>query len=131
MAVLAAPLTAMAQEAAVVEARAIFHMAKDHFEKGRYAKALAKLQRAYEIKKLTVFLRYMGDCNMKLARHEEALSIYTRYLRKMPDAKDREAVEAEMPLSRDRLRAQRKAEYSGKTVPVTLRPTGKDQEAPV
>ena len=131
LAVLAAPLTALSQETAVVEARAIFHLAKDHYEKGRYAKALAELERAYEIKKLTVFLRYMGDCNMKLARYEQALSIYTQYLRKKPDAEDGEVVKAEMALALERLRAQRKAEYKGKTLPVELRPTGKDQEDPV
>ncbi len=121
---------AEARDTAVIEAQEIFLTAKGHFEKGRYAKALAELERAYEIKKLTVFLRYMGDCHMKLARYEDALSAYTRYLRKKPDAPDRAQVEAEMAVASARAQAIRKKEYEGKVVPSELMPTGTDGEEP-
>ena len=127
----AQPLSAGAQETAEVEARAAFKTAKVHYEQGRYAKALAELERASSIKKLSIFLRYMGDCQMKLARYEEALSIYTRYLRKVPDAPGRAGIEANMKLAREKLRVRRAAEYKGKKLPKNLVPTGKDREDPV
>ena len=131
LAMLALPLPARAQETGVVEARAIFHMAREHYDKGRYAKALAELERAYEIKRLTIFIRYMGDCNMELKRYEEAVSAYTRYLHKVPDAKDRQSVAAKLAEARQKLLAQRKEAYAGKKLPVELMPSGMDQEDPV
>ncbi len=128
---LALPRAAQAEESAKEEAQAIFLTAQSHYQQGRYTRALAELKRAYAIKKMSVFLRYMGDCNMKLARFNEALTLYTRYLSKMPDAKGRDQIEAKMGVARERLRAQRKEEYVGKKVPVALMPTGKDQEDPV
>lgn len=131
LALVSSATPARADESAVVEARAIFQTAKAHYDKGRFAKALAGLEQAYEIKKLSIFLRYMGDCQMELARYEEALSFYSRYLRKVPDAPGKEKIEENMALARGKLRNLRRAEYAGKKVPSALLPTGKDLENPV
>lgn len=64
-----------------------------HFDLSEFDKALAEFKDAYRNKPDPVFLYNIGQCHRKLGHTDEAITFYQSYLRRAPDAKNREEVE--------------------------------------
>ncbi len=64
------------------------------YDTGKYAKALADIERAYELDPLPALLFNVGQCLRALGRHREAAISFRSYLRDSPRAKNRAEVEA-------------------------------------
>jgi tetratricopeptide (TPR) repeat protein len=64
-----------------------------HFDLSEFDEALAEFKVAYRNKPDPVFLYNIGQCHRKLGHTEEAINFYQSYLRRAPDAKNREEVE--------------------------------------
>lgn len=75
--------------------------AKKHFERGeklfalgKFADALDQYERAYDAAPIPDFLFNMGQCHRNLGDYEAAIFSFRKYLKAVPDADDREQVEA-------------------------------------
>ena len=87
-------LVAQAGDPAIEQAKAHFATAQQHFKLGRFEDALAEYTSAYEAKALPAFLFNIGQCERKLEHFGKAVFFYQAYLRDMPEAPNRETVEA-------------------------------------
>jgi tetratricopeptide (TPR) repeat protein len=94
---LAAALLAAAAPPAAAEsseeARAHYQKASTFYDVGEYRQALAEFKAAYLAKPDPVFLFNMAQCYRMLHEPVAAGSQYRAYLRRSPDAPNREAVE--------------------------------------
>jgi tetratricopeptide (TPR) repeat protein len=89
------------------------------FELGNFREALEEYERAYQIAPLPGFLFNIGQCHRNLGNLKKAVFSFRHYLRKKPEARNREAVmtlirELEARIEADRQRAD--------SVPVYIRP---------
>jgi len=87
------PLPLEAQPAAGDQARAHFQRGKAAFELGRFQEALEEYQAAYRISPLPGFLFNLGQCHRNLGQYKKAIFSFKLYLKKKPNAHNREAVE--------------------------------------
>jgi tetratricopeptide (TPR) repeat protein len=65
-----------------------------HLEHGRYQEAIAEFRRAYELRDDPHFLFDIAEAYRQLGIVDRALFFYDRYLAALPDATDRDEVEA-------------------------------------
>jgi tetratricopeptide (TPR) repeat protein len=86
-------------------------LAKQHFEAGvshfdlaEWEQALAEFKEAYRLRSDATFLYNIAQCHRKLGHVDDALTFYKTYLRRAPDAANREKIgrrilelEAEQP----------------------------------
>lgn len=89
--VAAIPASAWADDA--IEARARYESGVRHFDLTEYEPALADFKEAYRNKPDPVFLYNIAQCHRKLGNTDEAIAFYQNYLRREPDARNREEVE--------------------------------------
>ena len=75
------------------ESRAHFDSGSRHFDLAEYESALAEFKQAYQIKPDAVYLFNIAQCHRLLGHVEDAIVFYKNYLRKSPDAPNREDVE--------------------------------------
>ena len=75
-------------------------LAKQHFEAGvshfdlaEWEQALVEFKEAYRLKSDATFLYNIAQCHRKLGHVDDALTFYKTYLRRAPDAPNREEVE--------------------------------------
>lgn len=75
-------------------------LAKQHFESGarhfdlsEWEQALLEFKEAYRLKPDPTFLYNIAQCHRKLGNLDEALTFYRTYLRRAPDARNRNEVE--------------------------------------
>jgi tetratricopeptide (TPR) repeat protein len=98
---LALPATASARERsdslvspeAQAQAKLHFQRGMAAFELGNFQEALDEYERAYQIAPLPGFLFNIGQCHRNLGNLRKAVFSFRLYLRKRPDAKNREAVQ--------------------------------------
>jgi len=88
-----AAITAPAQADSTVAAKEKYESGVRHFDLAEYESALADFKEAYRNKPDPVFLYNIGQCHRKLGHTDEAINFYQTYLRRAPDAKNREEVE--------------------------------------
>ena len=88
--------TAFAEDDAAA-AKAHYQAGVRHFDLSEYEPALADFKEAYRNKPDPVFLYNIAQCHRKLGHTDEAVTFYQSYLRRAPDAKNREEVERRIP----------------------------------
>ena len=76
-----------------VLAKQHFESGASHFDLSEYDEALVEFKEAYRLKADATFLYNIAQCHRKLGHLEEALTFYKTYLRRSPDAPNREEVE--------------------------------------
>jgi tetratricopeptide (TPR) repeat protein len=91
--VLAPAMPGWTQPLSLKEARASYEEGARHYDLGEYAEALASFRDAYRAKDDPAFLFNIAQCLRKLNRLDEASYFYRSYLRRAPDADNREKVE--------------------------------------
>lgn len=92
--VLALAAPARADDAATKAARKHFGKGEKLFQLGKFDEALVEYEAAYEQKPLPGFLYNIAQCHRNLGNYKQAIFGYRSYLRQVPDAANREAVEA-------------------------------------
>ncbi len=85
---------ALASPSAAEEGRALAQRSIVEYDAGDFDKALADAQKAYELDPVAGILFNLGQCHRALRHWEQALFFYRGYLRKKPDARNRDAVVA-------------------------------------
>jgi tetratricopeptide (TPR) repeat protein len=90
----ASPLWAQPTEEAKAQARAHFKRGKAAFELGKFQEALQAYEAAYQTLPLPGFLFNIGQCYRNLDNYEKAIFSFRLYLRKLPEARNRAAVES-------------------------------------
>jgi len=108
------------------QAKALAEEATKQYDLGDYRQALDAYKAAYLAKPDPVFLFNIAQCYRLMGEPEEAAASYKVYLRKRPDAENRETVEGLIRES-ERAAAQRKAPPTG-TLPA---PSSEANHAPV
>ena len=99
-----------AKPAALRKAKQYYKTGKAAFELGRFDEALQSYEKAYELAALPGLLFNIGQCYRNLGHLEKAIFSFRLYLRKLPDAPNRAAVEtliAELEAKIERRRAER------------------------
>jgi tetratricopeptide (TPR) repeat protein len=99
--VMAATLAVPAQRAAAAdEDEAAQKRARKHFKKGeklfalgRFEEALAEYETAFEEYPAPEILFNIGQCHRNLGHYDEAIFSFRKYLRLLPEAENRDAVE--------------------------------------
>jgi tetratricopeptide (TPR) repeat protein len=86
-------------------ARRAFERGSRLYQQARYAEAAAAFEEAYRAVPNGVVLYNLGQCYEKLGELEKALSSYREYLRLVPQAEDREAVQTIIASLEGRLEA--------------------------
>lgn len=86
-----AAMTFAADDAAAAKER--YAAGVRHFDLSEYEPALAEFKEAYRNKPDPAFLYNIAQCHRKLGHTDEAITFYQSYLRRAPDAKNREEVE--------------------------------------
>ena len=102
LAVAWSPSAALAQDDAAA-AKAHYETGVRHFDLSEYEPALVEFKEAYRNKPDPAFLYNIAQCHRKLGHVDEAITFYQSYLRRAPDAKNRDEVErriAELQASR-------------------------------
>lgn len=74
-------------------AKAKYESGARHFDLSEYQSALADFKDAYRIKPDPAFLYNIAQCYRRLGQTEDAIAFYQTYLRRAPDAKNRDEVE--------------------------------------
>lgn len=74
-------------------AKAKFAAGARHFDLSEFDEALADFKDAYRNKPDPVLLYNIAQCHRKLGHTDEAISFYQSYLRRAPEAKNRDEVE--------------------------------------
>lgn len=70
-----------------------FKKGQIQYNLGRFEKALELFSKAYEIMPHGAFLYNIGQCHRQLENHEKAIFFFEGYLRNLPNAPNRDAVE--------------------------------------
>src|SRR5690242_5370362 len=83
------------------EARGLFRAGAAAFEAGRYEDALSDFQRAYDRSPRGALLYNVGTAADRLRRDRDALAAFEQYLREVPDAANRAAVESRVAVLRE------------------------------
>lgn len=74
-------------------AKVKFESGARHFDLSEYQEALADFKDAYRLKPDPAFLYNIAQCHRRLGQTEDAIAFYQSYLRRAPDAKNRDEVE--------------------------------------
>lgn len=85
-------MTAFAGDDATV-AKEHYETGVRHFDLSEFEQALVDFKEAYRNKPDPVFLYNIGQCHRKLGHLDDAITFYQTYLRRAPDAKNRQEVE--------------------------------------
>jgi len=85
------PISAQADDA--VTAKAKYESGVRHFDLSEFEPALADFKEAYRNKPDPAFLYNIAQCHRRLGHTDDAIAFYQSYLRRAPDAKNREEVE--------------------------------------
>src|SRR4051794_18724921 len=72
------------------KARALYRAATHHYDFGEYQQALDGFKEAYENYEDPAFLFNIAQCHRALGHKQEAITLYKSYLRKKPDAPNRD-----------------------------------------
>lgn len=108
------------EDAATREAKEHFYRGEKLFALGRFEKALAAYEAAFEAKQLPEFLFNIGQCHANLGDYRQAIFSLRKYLRLRPDAKNRAEVEEYIAsLEKKQAREERKLDLvpkDGETV---------------
>jgi len=91
---MASPAWAQLTEETKAQARAHFKRGKAAFELGKFQEALQEYEAAYKAMPLPGFLFNIGQCYRNLDNYEKAIFSFRLYLRKLPEARNRAAVES-------------------------------------
>lgn len=86
--------------AADEEARMRFEAGNLAYQQGRYESALNDFRQAYELSQRPALLFNIGAAAQNLRRDQEALDAFEAYLRELPTAQNRAAVEARIAILR-------------------------------
>jgi tetratricopeptide (TPR) repeat protein len=103
-----------------------------HFDLSEFDEALVEFKEAYRNKPDPVFLYNIGQCHRKLGHIDEAINFYQSYLRRAPDAKNREEVErriAELQSLREAKSATITKSNGGEPRPSPLSPEAQQKAA--
>lgn len=84
---------ARAEDAATREAKKHYAKGDKLFALGKFDQALAEFEAAYEAKPLPKLLFNIGQAHRNLDHYDQAIFAFRKYLREVPDADNREAVE--------------------------------------
>ena len=76
------------------EARTLFEQGRIAFEEGRYRDSWDYFHRAYRLSRRPKLLYNVGQAADRLRKDEEALKAFRLYLKHVPDAENRQEVEA-------------------------------------
>ena len=76
-----------------VLARQHFESGSRHFDLSEWDKALAEFKEAYRLTPDATFIYNIAQCHRKLGNIEDALTFYKTYLRRAPNAPNRQEVE--------------------------------------
>lgn len=112
------PMTAFADDDATI-AKAHYATGVRHFDLSEFDAALTEFKEAYRNKPDPVFLYNIGQCHRRLGHTEDAITFYQTYLRKAPDAKNRDEVERRIK----ELESLRDAESASTTKSTNDRPS--------
>ncbi len=118
-----ASATAAAQEGgelATDEARGLFAAGRSAYDAGRFEQALNYFSQAYELSHRGALLFNMASAAERLRRDAEALGYYERYLQEVPDAENRQFVDARIVFLRGSTTGSNQAAQSP-TAPETSR----------
>lgn len=97
---------ALAEDAeATLRAKALFDLGLSSYRLGDYESALSSFQTAYQAKSHPVILFNLARCYEKTGELEKALTHFGSYVQRLPDARDRESVEAVLRSLEGRLRS--------------------------
>jgi tetratricopeptide (TPR) repeat protein len=75
------------------QARRLFDSGTKHFDLAEYSEALDDFKNGFRKKEDPVFLFNIAQCYRLLGKTEDALHFYRSYLRRLPDAPNRDQVE--------------------------------------
>lgn len=92
------------------QARELFLRGSAAFDRGNYEEALGYFQRAYELSGRPGLLYNVGHAAERLRRDELAIQSFEEYLRRVPEADNRESVEARIRLLRSAVASRSSAE---------------------
>jgi tetratricopeptide (TPR) repeat protein len=95
------------------KARAAFAEGRQHFDLGEYKDALESFKLAYRNFEDPKILFNIAQCHRQLGNKQEAVDFYRKYLNKVPDAPNREEVQATI----EKLNAALAAERASKSTP--------------
>ena len=84
---------ARAEDAATRDAKKHYAKGDKLFALGKFDQALVEFEAAYEAKPLPKLLFNIGQAHRNLDHHDQAIFAFRKYLREVPDADNREAVE--------------------------------------
>lgn len=127
------PQTRPARTDARSLARDAYLSAREHYEAGRYAEAVAELKRAHAIKPFSVLLRYIADAYFEMKRYRLALDYYRRYLDRARYAPDKAQVGQRVRELEESLSTDEGGPAPGQArtkLPAELIPDGRDAEVP-
>ena len=111
----ASPVFAETEDAEAAKVR--YEAGVKHFDLAEYEPALADFKEAYRQKADPAFLYNIAQCHRRLGHTDDAITFYQNYLRRSPDAKNREEVQRRI----SELEAVRRAGPEPST-PVTAQP---------
>lgn len=100
------------------QARASFEAGRDAYDRGRFAEALRNFENAYELSGRPKLLFNIARAAESEGLRQRAIETYTAYLRNVPEADNREFVEARLA----KLRADEAAHAPMVTAPVVAAP---------
>ncbi|MFH2011030.1 MAG: tetratricopeptide repeat protein [bacterium] len=97
------------------QAKRLFRRAQRHYRLGRFVKARALYEKAYDVLPLAGFLYNIAQCFRMEKNYDRAVYFYKSYLSEKPDAKHRGMVEkliqrCEKAAAREKQRTRREAE---------------------
>lgn len=78
---------------AIAKAKKLTTDGRKLFDLGKFAQALAKFEAAYEISPIPGLLFNIGQCHRNLGDYDAAIFSFKKYLRLLPEAPNRAAVE--------------------------------------
>jgi tetratricopeptide (TPR) repeat protein len=103
------PGVAVAQQDVTAQARRYFQSASKHFDLGEYREALDDFKSGYRLREDPVFLYNIAQCERLLGRNVDAIRTYKSYLRRRPDAPNRDEVEKKIEALEQAQRSQERA----------------------
>jgi hypothetical protein len=97
-------------------ARELFEQGRDAYANGQFAEARDLFQHSYDLSGRPGLLYNIAQASERMRDDQHALDVYRAYLEAVPDAPERDFVEARIVFLQERVRAQREstAEESAK-----------------
>jgi tetratricopeptide (TPR) repeat protein len=120
------PRALFADESAA-EAKRLYLSGSKHFDLGEYQQALEDFKSAYRVRDDAVFLYNIAQCQRLLGQSEDAVRSYKAYLRRSPNAPNREEVLAKISALEQAMSARDRAKTIP-PVPPLPPPTGTNEQ---